>query len=425
MGVWDWWSKKKRRKSSAKAKEQVPVTPAPEVSIPEAASVVVSPSAVLESEPMAVEPFAEPEAGPEVATVVGVDVEDELDQKVDDYFDALFSGDVDPASLEEEEEEEEPSLPLPADHPQPHLEIAGAQTYTGSYEDFVRAEARELFASIAEQYVRPVTDFASELARGDASREWITICLPSIRMLLSSSRSMQLDDVVPLLSSFEEVLQDCEKTDAPVIGGAEREGLLREYRRISEVLPNVFEMPDVEQEVGEEEGEPQIAEGLLILSLLKQVPEVGRVTLDKLFAAGFTSLDVLFAANPPDIVRTANVSERVATKVCDKIREYQRERESERMVASGEYRIASWEKLADLVDRLEDHHKRFRQAAREWGAERWIETKRLHRRAREHVALRIEVVLLELGQAAVVEKLQRLPFDGRIKLLRECLDSRP
>ncbi|MBI5016121.1 MAG: hypothetical protein HZB55_11645 [Deltaproteobacteria bacterium] len=270
------------------------------------------------------------------------------------------------------------------------------------------AEMREMFDGIAAGYVRPVRQFLARLRAGPASSEWLGICLPAVGMLTRSAGSMGLESLSPALGGFESLLRWASDGEATAVDGEVRDEILRAGAELSAVLPLAFAQDD---------GGDQ-RDAVLLHCLLRQVPDVGRVSLDKIFSAGLTSLEMLERASPGDLNQTTGVRPRLCERICDGVQTYVAESGARRASAPGP---SEWLGLLEpLIVRLSEHHGAYRQCvdAELQGGDRAPE-KRRHRRGRLYAALRIDALLAEMGEVTLVDELQRLPFDGRLRRLGE------
>jgi uncharacterized membrane protein len=81
------------------------------------------------------------------------------------------------------------------------------------------------------------------------------------------------------------------------ISGEARDGLLAAYTTLAELMPDAFGL----------EGERGKREAIIVHALLQMVPEMRKNTIDKLYAAGLSSLDTLFVAKADEISATTGI----------------------------------------------------------------------------------------------------------------------
>lgn len=260
-----------------------------------------------------------------------------------------------------------------------------------------------LFAEIAGTYARPVRDFMAELTRGVASRDWVEICRPSLRSIAMAAEQMQLGTAAERMKEIDALLEAASKGADRNIGGEARQTLLQTYQRLIEVMPAAFQL-------GRESGQ---RDGVIINSLLKQIPEVGRVTVDKLYAAGLTSLDMLFKAEPKELAQATGIQPRTAELICQKVKQYREDSlKKAPKIDLAAYRArlghlnGALRKANDAYDRTSDEE---------------VEVKRKLRTERKNCAFQISIVLAELGEVSLVKDLDKLTFERRIQAVDDYL----
>ncbi|MEW6729974.1 MAG: hypothetical protein AB1489_01435 [Acidobacteriota bacterium] len=268
---------------------------------------------------------------------------------------------------------------------------------------------QDLFANIAANYARPVKNFIFELKRGTATKEWIEICRPALRSISRAAESMDLELATKRMVDFDEALSLAQISEDRVLGGEIRDLILSSYEELVEILPQTFV-------IGQEE---QQREGIIINSLLKQIPDLGRVTFEKLYGAGLTSLDTLFLAKKEDLAAATGIPLWLCERICNKFQQYREELEgTPRDVAQSGYRS----RLGELVVELRRQHEGFERAsAEEWSNPALATEKRRFRQNRQACVLQINVVLAEMGELDLVNEIQKLSFERRIQRLEEYL----
>jgi hypothetical protein len=166
------------------------------------------------------------------------------------------------------------------------------------------------------------------------------------------------------------------------------------------------------------EAERDRREPIIVQSLLLQVPEVRKVTLDKLYAAGLTRLEMYFVSKPEEIAGAAGVDDDVAKQIVDKFRNYRREIEK----APDEGYVRERKQLRDLTDALGRQNVAYDRAALDWSKEATTDKRRL-RQERDETLLSINVMLARLGEVDRVRELEKLPFHGKVKELESFLEE--
>jgi hypothetical protein len=266
-----------------------------------------------------------------------------------------------------------------------------------------------LFADIAASYARPVKNFIFELKRGTATKEWIEICRPAMRSISKAAESMGLTAASDRMNDFDEALSLGQDSDSRVLSGDVRELILTCYFELIEIMPQAFTL-------GQEE---QLREGIIINSLLKQIPDLGRVTFEKMYSAGLTSLDTLFLARKEELTLVTGIPMRLAEAICGKLQEYKTELEGASRDVSPTGRR---NRLAQLVHEMRDQHAMFVNASEAKVPTPASEAeKRSSRQLRESSVLKINIVLAEMGEIELVEETQKLSYERRIQRLEEYL----
>ncbi|HEY3821670.1 MAG TPA: helix-hairpin-helix domain-containing protein [Polyangiaceae bacterium] len=306
-----------------------------------------------------------------------------------DTFERLLSNDVDQgfAALERE----------PGSSP--HIDV--------SLTDL--AEVRSLFAQLAANHVRQVRDFMIDLRWSDATADWIGICEPALKSLRRAADKLELAELCTALDAFSASLTGTQSNGSRTIDGERRASILKSYETLSAVMPQAFAL-DLDRSQ---------REAVILQSLLLQVPDVKKVTVDKLYAAGLTTLEAMLLATPGDIVATTGIDEALAQRIVSRFGEY---KEQVRKAVPDATRANEREKVAELTARLRREHTAFESAAKAWTREADEQKKEL-RRARAQTLLDIQLVLARLGEVDRIKEIERLPFDRKLVHLESFLEE--
>lgn len=270
---------------------------------------------------------------------------------------------------------------------------------------------RELFADIAANYVRAVRNFMIEIHRGDTAKEWIDISQPAVHSIKRAAEKMELEDIYRAVEDFDAVLELAAGTEGRLITGEVREELIITYDDLVKLMPQAFTL----------DAERDQRESVIIHSLLLQVPDVRKVTIDKLYAAGLTTLEVFFLAKPEDLAATAGIPDWLAARIVEKFEGYRNE---VRTVAPDASRTAERAKLSTLFRDLRHQQESYERASSGWTEDAAEEKKRL-RQARQDTLLQINVVLAQLGEVDLIHEIEKLPFERRIDRLDAYLNEGP
>jgi hypothetical protein len=283
----------------------------------------------------------------------------------------------------------------------PPAAAAGTQT-AGDWQ-----EVRSLFAQLAANHVRQVRDFMLDLRLGEATIDWIGICEPSLRSLRRAADKLELSDLCTALDGFANALSGASTDGVRTLSGERRSTLLGKYDELVALMPQAFAL-DLDRSQ---------REAVILQSLLLQVPGVKKVTLDKLYAAGLSTLEAMVLATPKDIASTTGIPEELATRIVTRFREY---REQVRASVPDATHAQERERIAQLTNRLRQEHQEYELAAQGWTPEAG-EKKRDLRRARAQTLLDIQVALARLGEVDRLKEIERLPFERKVTHLESFL----
>ncbi len=262
-----------------------------------------------------------------------------------------------------------------------------------------------MFCEITRAYIAPVRRFIEQLRRAPTPAAGLELHRPAMEMVVRAAERMPVGDLVPALSRFTAALQGAADSRDSVVDEPHRTRILDAYATLERALPGAFRV---------DEGSSSPAEDVILVSLLKQIPDVGTVTLDKVFGAGLTSIEQFAEATPRDLAVTAGISESLATRICVRVQGYL---VSRTRIDDGAARAEAAARLAAQVAELRESHGAY-EALRREDRVRWA-----HRRRRLDVWLAIQVALAELGERGLLDALAPLPYDKRIDRLARYAES--
>ena len=284
---------------------------------------------------------------------------------------------------------------------QGHGRTAGTAHSDGSI-----SEVRELFASLAANHMRQVREFMIGVKWGEAPRDWIPICEPAVGSLLRAAKEMDLADLCVALDGYRDALGRANQASDATIGEGTRDDLMTAYAKLADLMPQAFGL----------DGERGRRETIIVHALLQQVPEVRKVTIDKIYAAGLTNLDNLFLARPDEISATTGIGENVASRIVERFQRYKKEIAS----LADATRAAERKRLGELASELRGLHQDFERAARGWSDDERADKKKF-RQARAEALLHVKVLLARLGEVDRLSRIERLPFERKIEQLEAYL----
>jgi hypothetical protein len=218
---------------------------------------------------------------------------------------------------------------------------------------------------------------------------------------------MGLRQAAQRMMDFEAALSLAQQSEQRVLGGEVRDLLMWCYEDLVTVMPKAFV-------VGEEE---QQREGIIINSLLAQIPDVGRVTIEKLYRAGLTSLDTLYLARREELAVATGISIELSESICAKFQAYRAGLEASNRDVKD---VGQRGRLTEFVAELTRQHEGFVRASED---AKLGNEKRDYREQRQACMLWINVLLAEVGEVDLVNELQKMSFERRIQRLEEYLAS--
>ena len=267
------------------------------------------------------------------------------------------------------------------------------------------AEVRTLFKEIAASYVRPVRDLMIEIKLGEPPKEWVHVCRPAVASLKTSAARMGLEELVPPLEGFLIALDDVEHNEGALIGQAGRITLTEAYVPLVELMPEAFALKE----------ERNRREPIIVQSLLRQVPDVRKVALDKIYAAGLTTLEMFFAARPRDLADATGLDVAMCERIIERFQHYRRDVAHSTPDAE---RSREHAQLRELNEKLAEQNRAYDHGA-SWKGQR-VDRRKL-RKERSDLVLQINVLLARLGHVELVNELERLPFGKKVERIERYL----
>jgi hypothetical protein len=269
-------------------------------------------------------------------------------------------------------------------------------------------EAQRLFLEIASNYLNPVRDLMVEIELGEPTKDWLAVCRPAVTSLRRAAQEMMLTELASGLSGLSSALEQSEKTSGNTLDVRSREALKSAYDKLVEAMPEAFAVKP----------ERDRREPIIVQSLLRQVPDVRKVALDRIYAAGLTNLEMFYKARPSDIADAAGVARELAERIVARFQRYKRELGTG---APAPRRSREKSQLEVLTKKLEEQNGAFDASAKSWSN---VEDKRRIRAERASTLLEINLLLARLGEVSLVQELERLPFEKKAEALRRYLSAR-
>jgi hypothetical protein len=271
------------------------------------------------------------------------------------------------------------------------------------------APVRELFAELAANHMRHVRDFMIDVKWGEATRDWIEICVPAVVSLRRAAERLDLTDLALGLDRFGAQLRATSSDTSRTIEGTSKERLLDEYDQLVALLPQAFAL----------DRDRSQREAVIIQSLCLSVPDVRKVTIDKLHAAGLTSLQTLFAAKPDEVAQGAGIPESLAQRIVERFQAYRSELQN---ASPQDARASERERMTVLTAQLLEQHNGYEEASKSWAPDAKTRKRDLFR-GREETWLAISLLLARFGEVDRLQGIEKVPFAQRIAQLTDYLEE--
>lgn len=274
---------------------------------------------------------------------------------------------------------------------------------------FDLAPVRDLFAALAANHMRHVRDFMIDVKWGDATRAWIAVCIPAVTSLRRAAERLDLAELVTGLDNLGLELESAASVPAPTVEGPSKERLLAAYEELTNLMPQAFSL----------DRDKSQREAVIVQSLLLSVPDVRKVTIDKLYAAGLMSLTALFDADVDEVAAVAGIPSVLAASIVERFQAYRHELAN---ASPEDARAAERDRLSALNERLKEQNHGYDEASQGWSPDAKAKKRELFR-AREDTWLAITVILARFGEVERLQGIEKVPFGQRIALLSEYLEE--
>jgi hypothetical protein len=268
---------------------------------------------------------------------------------------------------------------------------------------------RQLFAQLAATHMRHVRDFMLDVQWGQAGVAWVALCDPAVRSLQRAAEKLDYPALSTALGRLNEALRAAQDECRSTIGGASRDALLARYAELVAIMPQAFAL----------ETDRTARETVILNALFAQIPNLHKGVVDKLLAAGLSSLEALFLATPDDVAATTGLPLDVAQRVVKQFHAYRDEVRASDLDAT---RAHERRRLADLTAQLRKQNEEFEAAAAEWSRHADAR-KKAARYGRERTVLAVNLLLARLGELALLHGLERVCFEQKAAQLETFLDE--
>ncbi len=243
-----------------------------------------------------------------------------------------------------------------------------------------------------------------DVKSGQATAEWLQLCEPAVRSVRQMADQLELQDLVSALDAYSDAIKFATEASGITINPESAQKLLGAYEPLVALIPSAFALDAVKSR----------RDGVIVHALLLQIPAVRKVTIDKLFAAGLTTLDAYFVARAEEIAAATGIDTDLAKKIAERFAAYKKENQSQSV---DEERSVERKRLATLVDDLAREHAAFELAEKEDDGKK----KREARKGREAALLEIKVLLARLGEEERATAIDKVPFAQKVSELQKLV----
>ena len=262
------------------------------------------------------------------------------------------------------------------------------------------------FADLAKVHAEPLRELMFQISLGRTPGSWAAACRPVLRPLLDAAAQIEMLELVGALGAFDASLERASAEPTTFIGDAASDSLRAAYEHLRQQLPDAF-------------GQPPKSDSrrmIVLETLLLQVPEMQRRTLERLYAAGLNSLGQLSRARPEELSAVAGIDRELAAAIILRVQNFERERS--RVHPNGQRKHIQ-DRLRTVIERLAQLQTDFERAEQESSTQR----KRSARRDREAAVLELDLLFAELGEIDFIEELKRCPVRRKIQRVASYLEE--
>ncbi len=271
----------------------------------------------------------------------------------------------------------------------------------------------ELLAESTSDYVKPLRTFVREVERNmeghrETPSEWLNMVLQPLETLLAAAGRAGATEVRDAASRLDRAFKQQSQTGSDVLTPAFCGYVLAEYRHLVDLLPMAFsvELPSEDVDLKKQT--------LFLKFLLRQVPEVDDLVVNKVLVAGFNTFEEVAETPPDDLSRSAGIPRKLADKIFMKIYQYEdlyyhpeEPQAHAKMLAFYAISLNVIKEIHTSIERLASHGDAVRPTRDKLMADR------------QRALWGIFALLCLRNSLDMIEKLQRMVFEQRISTLDE------
>jgi len=181
---------------------------------------------------------------------------------------------------------------------EPEGQLDGLET-----DDHQSAEIKEIFGTAFPQYLQPVEEIIKQALSGEADEESVSALDGMLGSLMEAATRMGFDNVNETIGALREAVSGIEDDPGAEIDDEQRE----------QIVGALLDLKDLAEEIGGDT--QQYAPQRMIVSALKDNPDIGQLVLRRLSAAGLVTVDQLLGARPDEIAAVSGLDRAIVDRL--------------------------------------------------------------------------------------------------------------
>ncbi len=268
---------------------------------------------------------------------------------------------------------------------------------------------RAELATLATHHIKPLINFMLELRWGTATSAWAGPCVAALRALSPLVSRLEAPPASEAIELLLAVLERTHLASGCDISDAAREEMLQGYSILRHKCGLGTDL----------ELERSRREPLVVDELLLQTEGVHVVCIEKVYAAGFCTIERILLTNADELSQLSGIELELATRIVGSFRTFREE-----FPTAAPDPLCSLEKrqLSTLLEELRQQEQRFERASSGW-SHADLQARRTLRVERARNLHKVHAILARLGEIERIGSLERLPHAGKLSELAAFVRS--